>query len=79
VNDAAERAAGASWCGPRRSPRLILGEGLGASLGWQCVHALSPTAPAPDAPDAPAVRPRIALSGIGTNQQACGVILPALP
>jgi hypothetical protein len=37
--DAPERAAWQGWPGPRLSPKRVLGEGLMAASGWQCVAA----------------------------------------
>jgi hypothetical protein len=38
--DRAETEVWQDWPGPRISPRTILGEGMTASAGWQCVAAL---------------------------------------
>jgi hypothetical protein len=38
--DAAETAAWLDWTGARLSPKSILGEGLLAAAGWQCVAAI---------------------------------------
>jgi len=38
--DRAEQAAWENWSGPRRSPRQITGEALGASAAFQCVAAV---------------------------------------
>ncbi len=38
--DTAEKAAWSDWSGPRISPKSILGEGLLAASGWQCVVAI---------------------------------------
>lgn len=37
--DAAERGAWADWPGRRMRPKLVLGEGLGAGVAWQCILA----------------------------------------
>src|SRR5262249_26074977 len=37
--DGAEAFAWRDWSGARLSPKLILGEGLMAAAGWQCVAA----------------------------------------
>jgi len=37
--DAPEAAAWRDWCGPRLSPKRVLGEGLMAASAWQCVAA----------------------------------------
>ena len=62
--DAPESAAWRDWTGPRLSPKRILGEGLMAAAGWQCVaacqHILSGEVPA------------AAVSLVGNNQQAIG-------
>lgn len=39
--DQAETAAWLSWRGCRLSPRVLVGDALGASIAWQCVHAVS--------------------------------------
>lgn len=62
--DAAERAAWRDWCGPRLSPKRILGEGLMAAAAWQCVAACDALA-----------NGRFAaanVSLVGSNQQAMG-------
>ena len=63
--DAAEIEAWAGWSGPRRSPKRVLGEGLMAAAGWQCVAAC----------EAIASRQFNAanVSLVGANQQAVGV------
>lgn len=38
-SDKAEKAAWQDWCGPRLSPKQVLGEGLMAAAAWQCVAA----------------------------------------
>jgi 3-oxoacyl-(acyl-carrier-protein) synthase len=62
--DRAERAAWAQWSGPRRSPKLVLGEGLMAASAWQCVAAC---ASIKQGTASVAV-----VSVVGSNQQACG-------
>ncbi|MCP5524966.1 MAG: hypothetical protein H7A46_25860, partial [Verrucomicrobiales bacterium] len=37
--DAAEAAAWQGWEADRVSPKVVLGEGLGAGAAWQCVLA----------------------------------------
>ncbi|MCF6313515.1 MAG: hypothetical protein L3J39_13805 [Verrucomicrobiales bacterium] len=39
--DRAEAAAWESWRGSQLSPGIVLGTALGASVSWQCVHAVS--------------------------------------
>jgi hypothetical protein len=62
--DAAESAAWQDWRGARVSPKQVLGEGLMAASGWQCVAAC----------DAVACEQSSAaiLSLVGCNQQAIG-------
>jgi 3-oxoacyl-(acyl-carrier-protein) synthase len=62
--DAPERAAWLSWPGPRLSPKRVLGEGLMAASGWQCVAACDALARG-DFPGA-------TVSLVGCNQQAIG-------
>jgi hypothetical protein len=38
--DAAETEAWQSWSGPRISPQMLMGDGLGAGAAWQCVAAI---------------------------------------
>ncbi len=65
--DRPEAAAWSDWRGPRWSPRKILGEGMGASAGWQVVAAVQAIA---DDSFRKAV-----VSSIGANHQAAGVVL----
>jgi len=62
--DAPERAAWQGWPGPRLSPKRVLGEGLMAASGWQCVAACDALARG-DFTGA-------TLSVVGCNQQAIG-------
>jgi hypothetical protein len=62
--DAPELAAWQSWPGPRLSPKRVLGEGLMAASGWQCVAACDALAHG-DFTGA-------TLSLVGCNQQAIG-------
>ena len=65
--DAAERAAWNDWTGPRRSVKTILGDGLGAGTGWQCVAAAASL-------DRGAGSHAL-VSAVGANQQAAGLLL----
>src|SRR5262249_30013188 len=62
--DAPEVAAWKQWCGARVSPKQILGEGLMAAAGWQCILAVE------------ALKKRrhsaASVSVLGCNQQAIG-------
>ena len=62
--DAAESAAWSDWNAARTSPKVIMGEGLMAAAGWQCVAAVD--ALAQKRYDAASV------SVVGCNQQAIG-------
>lgn len=62
--DAPELAAWADWTGPRLSPKRILGEGLMAAAGWQCVAACDAVAGGQFA------AANVSLAGF--NQQAIG-------
>jgi 3-oxoacyl-(acyl-carrier-protein) synthase len=69
--DAAETAAWADWTGPRVSVKSILGEGLGAGTGWQCVAAAAWLA---------AGHGRHALvNAVGSNQQAIAALFHPCP
>jgi hypothetical protein len=63
--DAAEAAAFGDWTGPRVSPGLVLGDGLGARAAWQCVVAAASVEEG--------TAERALVPAIGTNQQALGV------
>jgi 3-oxoacyl-(acyl-carrier-protein) synthase len=63
--DKAERAAWRDWSGPRRSVKTILGDGLGAGTGWQCVAAAASLSRGAGA----------LVSAVGANQHAAGLIL----
>jgi hypothetical protein len=63
--DAPETDAWAGWNGPRLSPKRVLGEGLMAAAGWQCVAACDVIASGKfNAAN---------VSLVGANQQAVGV------
>ncbi len=62
--DAAERAAWQDWTGPRLSPKRVLGEGLMAAAGWQCVAACQRIITGEVA--------AATVSLVGSNQQAIG-------
>jgi len=62
--DAPETGAWRGWSGPRLSPKQILGEGLMAAGGWQCVAACDAVA---------GERCATAIASlVGCNQQAIG-------
>jgi len=65
--DAPEDTAWADWRGPRWSPKMLLGESMGASSGLQCVAAVE------------AIRKGLCRSAIVTsssgNQQAAGMCI----
>ena len=63
--DAAEIDAWTGWKGPRLSPKRILGEGLMAAAGWQCVAACDVIA------NGKFNAANVSL--VGANQQAVGV------
>lgn len=62
--DEPDRMAWAGWGGVRRSPKRMLGEGLMAASGWQCVLAC-------DAVQRREAREAL-VSVVGCNQQAIG-------
>jgi hypothetical protein len=65
-SDAAEIAAWSGWSGSRQSAKIILGDGLGAGAGWQCVAA------AASLQRGSAIK--AAVSAVGGNEQAVGAI-----
>jgi hypothetical protein len=65
-SDAAELAAWSHWRGLRLSPKKILGEGLGAGTGWQCV--LAAMLQQRDGQSS-------LISAVGTNQQATMLLI----
>jgi hypothetical protein len=60
--DSAEQEAWRDWTGARLSPKRVLGEGLMAAAGWQCVAAV-------DALQRKVHRAAV-VSVVGSNQQA---------
>lgn len=65
--DRPEATAWADWTGPRWSPRTVLGEGMGVSSGLQLVAAVAALT---------AGRcHQAAITAVGGNQQAAGVLL----
>lgn len=62
--DAPEREAWSDWPGLRISPKAILGEGLMAAAGWQCVAACDAVAEGR--------APAATVSLVGSNQHAVG-------
>ena len=67
--DEPEAAAWADWQGPRFSVKSLLGEGLGAGSGWQCVTAAGWLAAGR--------AERAIVSAVGSNQQAIGALFHA--
>ncbi|MES2920783.1 MAG: beta-ketoacyl synthase N-terminal-like domain-containing protein [Verrucomicrobiota bacterium] len=65
--DLPETAAWADWRGPRWSPRMVLGEGMGVSSGLQVVAAVSALADGPFQ--------QVAVTATGGNQQAAGLLI----
>ena len=69
--DEPDAAAWAGWRGARLSPRKVLGEGLMAASGWQCVLASA-------AVQRGGAREAL-VSVVGCNQQAIGARFQAVP
>jgi hypothetical protein len=65
--DAPETAAWADWTGPRWSPRMVLGEGMGVSSAFQIVAAV-------EALKAGGFQ-QVTVTATGGNQQAAGLLL----
>ena len=65
--DAAETSAWCDWAGPRWSPRLQIGESMGASAGLQCAAAVAAVAAGHF--------PMAVVSATGANQQAGGMVV----
>ena len=65
--DVPETLAWADWVGPRWSPRLVLGEGMGASAGLQIVAAVAALASGKFR--------QAVVTATGGNQQAAGILL----
>jgi hypothetical protein len=65
--DVPETTAWADWSGPRWSPRKILGEGMGVSAGLQTVAAVAALTGGDFL--------MAAVTAVGGNQQAAGVLL----
>jgi 3-oxoacyl-(acyl-carrier-protein) synthase len=65
--DAPEAAAWSDWSGPRRSPKRVLGESMGAAAAFQVVAAAESLVSG-------AFRQAI-VSSVGSNQQAAGLVL----
>ncbi len=68
-SDRIESAAWADFTGPRFSARAILGEGLAAGAGWQCVLAAALVASG--------AAPAAVVSALGGNEHATGCVLGA--
>jgi 3-oxoacyl-(acyl-carrier-protein) synthase len=67
--DQPELTAWSDWSGPRWSPKLVLGECMGAAGALQVVSAV-------EALKSGDFR-QVAVSSVGANQQAAGVLLGA--
>jgi 3-oxoacyl-(acyl-carrier-protein) synthase len=67
--DAAEAAAWRDWRGPRWSPRVCIGESMGASAGLQCAAAVAAVAAGKFE--------RAVVCATGANQQAGGMVIGA--
>ena len=65
--DAPETLAWADWVGPRWSPRLVLGEGMGVSAGLQIVAAVAALTSGKFH--------QAVVTATGGNQQAAGILL----
>jgi 3-oxoacyl-(acyl-carrier-protein) synthase len=68
--DEPEEAAWADWRGPRCSPRMVVGEGMGASAAWQTVVAIEELREGR--------AKRAVISAVGGNQQAAGAVFEAV-
>lgn len=66
-HDQAEVAVWADWNGPRWSPRTLLGEGMGVSVGWQVLAAVETLKRGHHR--------QAVVSAAGGNQQAAGMLL----
>lgn len=66
--DAVENRVWSAWPGPRVSPKRLLGEGMSAAVGWQCVIALDRLTH--QSPPLSASR----VIAIGCNHQAVGAV-----
>jgi 3-oxoacyl-(acyl-carrier-protein) synthase len=64
--DRPEDQAWSGWSGPWASPRVVLGEGMGASSAWQAVVAVEMLRAG--------VAQRAVVSAVGGNQQAAGAV-----
>lgn len=67
--DSAETTTWEDWSGPRWSPRMLLGEGMGVSTGLQTVAAVEALAQG--------ICQRAVVSAVGGNQQAAGMLMGA--
>ena len=65
--DLPETVAWADWCGPRWSPRTVLGEGMGVSAALQVVAAVAALASGNFQ--------QVVVTATGGNQQAAGVLI----
>lgn len=65
--DSPENIAWADWCGPRWSPRLVLGESMGVSAAFQAVAAV-------EAMKSGGFQQAV-VTATGGNQQAAGMLL----
>ncbi len=69
--DAPETIAWADWTGPRWSPRMVLGEGMGVAAGLQVVAAVTALTCSRFQ--------RAVVTAVGGNQQAAGLSLTTKP
>lgn len=69
--DLPETTVWADWSGPRWSPRMVLGEGMGVSSALQVVAAAAALLEGSF--------PRAAVTAVGGNQQAAGILLGTPP
>lgn len=65
--DFAETKAWEDWSGPRWSPRILLGEGMGVSTGLQTAVAVEALVQG--------IYQRAVVSVVGSNQQAAGMLI----
>jgi hypothetical protein len=65
--DSAETKTWEDWSGPRWSPRMLLGEGMGVSTGLQTVAAVEALTQG--------TYQRAVVSAVGGNQQAAGMLI----
>jgi 3-oxoacyl-(acyl-carrier-protein) synthase len=66
-SDRAEAMAWSDWSGPRWSPKLVLGESMGAACALQVVAAAEALKSG--------ILKKVVVSSVGSNQQAAGMVL----